>query len=204
MSRLIEYKVVIGHLKKFALSIYSPNVLVLTCASNSLRFWEYLPGPYFIKFPTRNFVLIWISESRSLSLLSWLYRSTPFLRFLFNWTSEQLYPPSSLLLIASSNWSSNEWSCKKSQHLHVFVVLTDFNHTRPKWFKCLYPLASLHSCILLLTINYFPVQVFEKQYAARFFRPYAYVLACTLSQIPLTLIEVITIYTITPPSYQHL
>jgi hypothetical protein len=36
--------------------------------------------------------------------------------------------------------------------------------------------------------------VFEKQFAARFFRPNAYVLACTLSQIPFTLIEML-VYT---------
>lgn len=33
--------------------------------------------------------------------------------------------------------------------------------------------------------------MFEKQFAARFFRPNAYILACTLSQVPFTLIEVL-------------
>nr|XP_024402508.1 pleiotropic drug resistance protein 1-like isoform X1 [Physcomitrium patens]XP_024402509.1 pleiotropic drug resistance protein 1-like isoform X1 [Physcomitrium patens]XP_024402510.1 pleiotropic drug resistance protein 1-like isoform X1 [Physcomitrium patens]XP_024402511.1 pleiotropic drug resistance protein 1-like isoform X1 [Physcomitrium patens]XP_024402512.1 pleiotropic drug resistance protein 1-like isoform X1 [Physcomitrium patens]XP_024402513.1 pleiotropic drug resistance protein 1-li len=51
----------------------------------------------------------------------------------------------------------------------------------------------------LNSISQIPVQldertVFEKQYSARFFRPYAYLLACTLSQIPLTLVEMV-IYT---------
>lgn len=59
---------------------------------HSSRFWDHLQGPYFGKSRTQNFVQIWISESPWPSLLPWLCRWTPFLRYLFNWTSDQLRP----------------------------------------------------------------------------------------------------------------
>lgn len=90
---------------------FLPMFLALTYASNSLRFWEHLQGPYFIKFLIQTFVRIWISESPWPSLLSWLCRSTQFLRFLFNWTSDQWDPPSLLQF-----WIGAPWPCKKSQY----------------------------------------------------------------------------------------